>query len=127
MKWLHLNTNINPTDYGWEEQDGQLFLKKLSHGDKLIPGDLLKKVSCKCKKNCSTRSCSCVKNGLKCSEYCKHCMGKNCKNCNLELTSEDMNINSIYEEKEVQTEGENNEIDEANTTLEDLIQKYTNV
>lgn len=41
----------------------------------VAPDSILNIVNCKCKQPCDTKRCSCVKNGLQCSDLC--C----CSNC----------------------------------------------
>jgi len=85
--------------------------KKLTGDDKFVPDDILKNVSCKCTKNCG-KSCGCVKNGLKCSEYCSNCFGRNCENS---LPSEQDIFEDELDEEEEEKGGEGAEIEEINS------------
>ena len=44
------------------------------------PEELLKFISCNCKKRCANLRCSCKKNGLKCQTCCEECRGVSCEN-----------------------------------------------
>lgn len=44
------------------------------------PPEVLKLVSCRCKKGCSTVACSCRKSGLNCTLLCLSCHGETCSN-----------------------------------------------
>ena len=41
----------------------------------VAPDSVLNLINCKCKQSCATRRCSCLKNGLSCSDLCQ------CENC----------------------------------------------
>ena len=75
--WLG-NKQIDPTDWGWLEMS---ILSLLSKIEQLPPDKVLKLISCGCKQNCSDKSCSCVKAGLKCTILCSGCNGRDCNNC----------------------------------------------
>lgn len=125
MKWMNINTDLeaevetefDPTAWGWELKNDQLYPRTISPEDKLIPDDILQFISCSCRSstNC-LKNCGCVKNGLKCSEYCKNCIGLNCKNStvvsmNVELNDENENEDTI--------ENLSNQADETNSDVSD--------
>ena len=64
----------SPNDHGWTIDDGVLRVKWM---DLLpAPDSVLELTNCKCMKNkCQTKSCSCFKNNLSCTEFCS------CTNC----------------------------------------------
>ena len=59
------------------------------------PADLLKFIRCNCKvtsKNpCSSNSCTCRSNGLKCVTACGDCRGYNCSNTEDDESKHDVN------------------------------------
>ena len=69
----HERCLLNALEYGWEDQEGDLYANKQLH---LIPDELCN--TCRCKTGCKTKHCSCVKaEGSKCSDFCL-CI--NCEN-----------------------------------------------
>jgi hypothetical protein len=68
------NLHLQPTAYGWEDIEGELFPTKELN---LIPDDMCK--TCGCKTGCQKKTCSCYKadGQPKCTDYCR-CT--NCKN-----------------------------------------------
>lgn len=44
------------------------------------PPELLDVVCCSCKKDCSTKRCTCKKHGLPCTAICRECRGTSCTN-----------------------------------------------
>ena len=69
---------------GWQlESDGQLQILWMSRPS--APESLLEFVQCKCKTECKTQRCSCLKSGLKCTEVCS------CSQClnNPQVTDEE--------------------------------------
>lgn len=84
QQWL--GNELDPKDWGWELQNNGL--EPIQTTDPLLPENLLKNISCSCAKDC-TKACSCVKHGLKCSEYCANCVGETCKNAPQPKTSSD--------------------------------------
>ena len=68
---------LNATDWGWRLTNGQL--QPIETDEPIAPNNLLKMVSCACKKGCG-RACGCRKMGLDCSPMCTHCEGRECSN-----------------------------------------------
>ena len=67
---LEPNPSIpSPNSHGWTIDDGVLRVKWM---DLLpAPNSVLELANCKCKKNrCQTKSCTCFKNNLSCTEFC---------------------------------------------------------
>ena len=77
--WRHYHVpmlNLPPfTSHGWLVVDQKLEVKWMENN--VAPDSILNIVNCKCKQPCDTKRCSCVKNGLQCSDLC--CCS-NCKN-----------------------------------------------
>lgn len=46
----------------------------------LIPEEIVKIISCNCKKGCKTATCGCRKHGLHCTTLCSGCHGNSCEN-----------------------------------------------
>lgn len=104
QQWL--GKELDPKDWGWHmKQNG---LEPIQTNDILLPDSLLKIISCKCAKDC-TKSCGCVKHGLKCSEYCANCSGQTCNNAHIDLGNVEEE-NDIVEDLELIVE-DNDDID----------------
>lgn len=73
-----LGNELLPSLWGWSITTRGVL--PISTTRNAAPDDILKIVSCKCSKGCSTGSCSCKKAGLRCSAMCKHCAGLSCEN-----------------------------------------------
>lgn len=75
----------NPNGQGWQLKDGQLEVV-WSHLAP-APKGVMQLVCCNCNRPCDSRRCSCVKNGLPCTEACA--CNEDCTNCSLEQEDED--------------------------------------
>lgn len=53
---------------GWRLSDGQLEIIWMTRPS--APDSLLEYVQCKCKTGCKTQRCSCLKAGLRCTDFC---------------------------------------------------------
>lgn len=84
QEWLG-NKKI-ATDWGWKASTNGL--KPIYTVDKLIPDDLIKKITCKCETGCRTLTCGCRKHGLRCTELCQSCNGENCTNIDEEIITD---------------------------------------
>ena len=63
--WIRLqSTSLNPCDYGWTL--GVHGYETVLTLDPMAPENLLKFVSCNCHGDCSSRRCTCKKNGVMC-------------------------------------------------------------
>ena len=58
--------DLSPEDYGWSVEDGILLPEKSL---KLLPDEYC--TICSCKAGCKNKRCSCFKDGMVCSEFCK--------------------------------------------------------
>lgn len=94
LKWFQKTIDINKS--GWEIKDGVWFPTKLPKNHKLIPDEILKDIRCTCTKGCK-KNCGCVANGLKCSEFCTHCFGKNCSNSFQDVAFDEPNESEIVD------------------------------
>ena len=63
--------------HGWQLEDGQLVYMWLEHSP--APQSVLKSINCKCKKSDFKGTCSCIKGGLPCTDYCQ-CVRELCSN-----------------------------------------------
>ena len=74
-----LETQIDqvPDSHGWQLKEGQLEIYWTNQAP--APHSVMELVCCGCKGLCQTRRCSCVRNGLPCTEACT-CQ-VNCINC----------------------------------------------
>ena len=78
--WLALESmSLDPCGYGWTI--GAHGFEPVPTLDPIAPEELLHFISCNCKGDCSSRRCSCKKNGIKCISACGTCKGTMCKNC----------------------------------------------
>lgn len=76
QKWLGVDKD--PTKWGWTSNQQELF--PVACVKDPAPQTLLQFISCKCRKGCTGRGCTCQKAGLKCSVICYFCRGKSCQN-----------------------------------------------
>ena len=86
--WKHaLQTEVNqsPDGQGWQQKNGQLEICWTNQAP--APQAGMELICCCCKGSCQTRCCSCVSNGLPCTEACT-CQD-NCLNCISKDDSED--------------------------------------
>ena len=59
MEWKGGTEGMDPKDWGWHVLDGR-FMRKMT--DELpVPPEILDVVRCSCKKDCSTKKCTCKK------------------------------------------------------------------
>lgn len=79
--WLG-TTNLQATDWGWQIRNE--YLIPIGSTDLPIPQKLFDQITCSCsKKGCIDNSCTCRKNGLKCSNLCANCREDSCFNLDL--------------------------------------------
>ena len=78
QQWLG-NTDILPTDWGWNRSAQTDHLVPISKDYAAAPEKVLKMISCGCKQGCR-RNCRCVKAGLLCTVLCSGCNGLECAN-----------------------------------------------
>lgn len=97
QQWF--GNTMDPTNWGWEIKEDKL--QPTYTNDLLVPENILRDISCRCVKAC-TKVCSCVKHGLKCTDYCSGCHGKTCKN-----SEETIKNSNVDLDESVSTEGEN--------------------
>ena len=84
------NQSIDPLDWCWKHSENLLI--PIQTEQEAGPPELMRIISCSCKTGCKGQRCSCVKNNLKCSIFCKICEGKNCNNINepeIDMNDED--------------------------------------
>lgn len=74
--------NVDPCEYGWEKDDQRKLLNPihLPPGTQIMPKNLLKLISCRCKSQqaCKKGNCSCKAEQIACSIFC-YC-GDLCQN-----------------------------------------------
>lgn len=95
QKWY--GNEKSPTDWGWKQSpNGLMPIPMLQDA---APQELLKMISCKCRKGCNA-ACSCRKAGLHCSVVCGSCQGRACSNSEtiIEDPGDDEEIDSRLEE-----------------------------
>lgn len=74
---------LNPVDFGWQLYQSTL-CPALGLDDQLpAPDDVLNLVNCSCKTGCSTSKCTCTKQSITCTTFCK-CKGN--LECNNPMT-----------------------------------------
>lgn len=60
----------NPTDYGWmRDEDGKLVVNWMRGVP--APDAVIQLLSCKCVRSCKLPQCTCLSNGLKCTDMCR--------------------------------------------------------
>ena len=74
MIWETLDNNVlDPLEWGWSLSGGTLETVFTNYD--IAPDSLLNFVRCKCKTECTSKKCSCRKNGPKCVTSCGDCQG----------------------------------------------------
>ena len=58
-----------PIDHGWVIDAPDVLSVDWLNGP-VAPDDVMEMLSCKCKRQCSSPDCVCIKNGLKCTYMC---------------------------------------------------------
>ena len=66
----------SPVGHGWVQEDGKLSIKWMS--GEPAPAALPEFLSCSCARSCKLPTCTCLRNGLKCTDMCRL---RNCSNC----------------------------------------------
>lgn len=114
QQWL--GNELNPKEWGWQiEKYG---LEPIQTTDILLPDSLLKKISCKCTRDCS-KLCGCIKHGLKCTDYCTNCHGQTCQNAQVQNVHIDEEISeNVVDFEDIDTELAYENVDD-NFQLED--------
>ena len=76
QEWMgHL---IEPTDWGWRLDESNL--TPIETDQPIAPDTLLNMISCSCKADVCSVSCSCRRLGVHCSNLCTKCNGYTCNN-----------------------------------------------
>ena len=76
----------NPKQHGWYEYDAQLVPTPTTALP--APQSILELVKCRCKRNCTSKTCSCRKHDLRCTDMCSLC-DETCENRNLNVMTKD--------------------------------------
>ena len=95
--------NLNPTDWGWKLENGQL--RPVTSLADPIPPSILHLIACNCRAGCE-RQCECRKMGLSCTHMCGYCAGHGCSNRTILSEEEEEIYGDVDEEYEVATETE---------------------
>ena len=82
-QWKQLDLEcLNPFCWGWKKTESSMEPTKTDLDP--APEWLLKVIRCNCKstslRQCSSKSCSCQRNGLHCVDACGDCHGEGCGN-----------------------------------------------
>ena len=64
---------LEPTEYGWTKEEDMLLPTTLPEGVDPLPKEVMKIIACNCQPDepCSQGSCTCKKNKMPCSIFCK--------------------------------------------------------
>lgn len=85
QEWM--GKHISPLNWGWKLK-GVVYVPIMTDPPE-ASDELLKLITCKCKKNCENINCICRKHGLACSQACGECHGVSCSNSTKVLMEED--------------------------------------
>ncbi len=77
QEWMGTAADMSPEQWGWYKEGDKLM--SMLTDKPAAPATLLEVVRCNCRSSCSTRQCTCRKNGLDCFTGCGHCRGS-CEN-----------------------------------------------
>ena len=91
--WILLQSmSLNPCDYGWTlSVHGYEPVPTL---DPMAPENLLKFISFNCHGDCSSRRCTCKKNGVMCIPACGVGKGITCANCSRDFVESEEDIDN---------------------------------
>ncbi|XP_037043653.1 uncharacterized protein LOC119079700 [Bradysia coprophila] len=80
QEWLG-SQSLDPAKFGWKVTSKDCSrLTPITSDMEPAPPELLSKIRCQCKGDCSTLKCGCKKNQVKCSSACAVCCGTDCLN-----------------------------------------------
>lgn len=107
------SNDLPAEDWGWKR--GQI-LTPIRMSKPVAPKNLIQKIFCNCKKDCTSKQCSCKTTGLLCTDVCGSCTSEKCKNfknnCVIENEAEDNIVSpSLPEEISDEDENENTNLD----------------
>ena len=88
--------DVQPDGQGWQLKGGQLELVWSDLAP--APEGVMQLVCCGCNRPCDSRRCSCLKNGLPCTEACA--WNDDCLNCPLEWGNESEDEDDEFEDKD---------------------------
>jgi len=94
----------SPVGHGWVEEDGNLSIKWMS--GEPAPAVLLEFLSCSCPRSCKLPTCTCLTNGLKCTDMCRL---RDCNNRAEEEEILDDECSDEVDDDEEEEEGEEEE------------------
>ena len=77
---------MDPFTWGWKVLNGMMIPIPMQQAP--APPELLKIFCCDCKAGCKNVRCTCVKNGLKCTQVYGECRSVSC------INSQESNLNS---------------------------------
>lgn len=80
MVWMGIEKAMNPTEWGWREEAGQLI--PVMTEKNAAPDELLKIIHCNCSSSCKSSRCTCRRYSLPCTAVCGICQIANCDNPN---------------------------------------------
>ena len=86
-EWKKCTDDINYTEWGW--RSAAELLTPIMTDLAPAPQSLLQILRCNCSQDCSSRRCSCRKNGLPCNPACGQCKGSACTNASEQFTDND--------------------------------------
>ena len=86
----------SPIGFGWRLEDGKLTIDWMS--GKPAPKAVLELLSYQCKRICQLPSCTCLVNGLRCTQLCKL---QECTNQREEVADEDLSIDDSASDDEL--------------------------
>ena len=103
---------LTPTAWGWMKVNDVLLPKTTMLPP--APPSLMKIIRCNCSKDCSSRRCSCKRNGLSCTSACGQCQTTIC--CN-----QDTFIDENVFEDSVEDNGITDELLDSHPSFNDII------
>eukprot|EP00745_Piridium_sociabile_P007798 TRINITY_DN15240_c0_g2_i1.p1 TRINITY_DN15240_c0_g2~~TRINITY_DN15240_c0_g2_i1.p1 ORF type:complete len:104 (-),score=14.59 TRINITY_DN15240_c0_g2_i1:515-826(-) len=87
---MNPSADMAPELWGWQLVCGRLEPRETDLPP--APEDLLKVIRCNCKKDCSSKRCTCRKHGLECSVACGQCQGFSCSNSPSPQEADDLDL-----------------------------------
>jgi hypothetical protein len=88
MEWRG-ELEMDPTEWGWHVVNNTYM--PTTTDLPAAPSELLDIIFCGCRKDCSSRKCSCRKYGIACTSVCSECRGTSCSNSQIsDITEENV-------------------------------------
>lgn len=94
--WINPACDLQPENWGWQLVDGRL--EPVMTDLPPAPESLLQVIRCSCKRDCSTKHCTCRKHRLECSAACGFCKGISCQNSSILEPEDELDLSEVQDQ-----------------------------